>query len=112
AYTVSGTHTYADQGLHWIAITFTDPTDSLTVEEPAGISPQVLDQTNIEGDDVSLYYSAYSDSESVSYSGTGLPPGVTVDTATGLVFGVISAGAANGSPYQTTLTATAGSLSA
>ena len=40
------------------------------------------------------------------FNATGLPPGLSVNTATGLISGTVSAGAAAGSPYSVAISAT------
>ncbi len=64
-------------------------------------------QTNGEGDTVSLTPSATDPDipdNTFTWSATGLPDGLSIDPATGLISGTIARGAAQGSPYQTTIT--------
>jgi hypothetical protein len=49
------------------------------------------------------------DGDSLTYSATGLPPGLTINTTTGIVSGTLSPGSAG--TYQVTITASDGSLS-
>lgn len=61
-------------------------------------------QTNVEGDTVSLQLSAADlDGDTPVYGATGLPPGPTVDSATGLISGTVSPGSAGS--YLVTVTA-------
>ena len=65
------------------------------------------DQTNLAGDTVSVAVSgAASDSSALTYGETGMPPGVTFDTSSGLFSGTINNNAASGTPYSVTVTAT------
>jgi hypothetical protein len=47
----------------------------------------------------------------LSFSATGLPPGLSINTATGLISGTLAAGAGSNTPYQTTVTASDGTYS-
>ena len=47
----------------------------------------------------------------LTFSATGLPTGLSLDTSTGILSGTISSSADASSPYITTLTATDGSYS-
>ena len=74
----------------------------------------LLDQTSNEGAPVTLALSA-SDSiggSTLSYSATGLPAGLHIDPATGVISGTIAAGAAADGPYSVTIGAADGSYSA
>ncbi len=57
------------------------------------------EQTSSEGDAVSLQISASALSGTLSYSAIGLPTGLSIDSATGLISGTIAAGAAADGPY-------------
>jgi hypothetical protein len=82
------------------------------------VSPRIAlavipDQSNLEGDTVSVQVSATSpDGHSLTYSVANAPPGVTINSSSGLLQGTVNAGAAAGSPYTTTVTATDGTYSA
>jgi len=81
------------------------------VSAPAVNQPPIVTtiptQTNDESDVVSLQVSATDpDGNNLSYSATGLPSGLSINSATGLISGTISAGAATSSPYTTTVTVT------
>jgi hypothetical protein len=69
--------------------------------------PQVTnpgDQNNTEGDTVSLQIVATDpDGDSLGYSTLGLPPGLSINTSTGLISGVIDTGASASSPYDVTV---------
>src|SRR5207249_145713 len=47
----------------------------------------------------------------LTYSATGLPPGLGIDTNSGLISGTIAPGAGNGAPYNVVVTISAGTLS-
>ncbi|HVS36138.1 MAG TPA: putative Ig domain-containing protein [Gemmataceae bacterium] len=69
------------------------------------------DQTNAEGDTVSLPVSASDPAGTLSYSADGLPPGLSISSATGLISGTVAAGDAVNSPYSVDVTATDGTYS-
>src|SRR5207249_4016005 len=69
----------------------------------------VADQANREGDDVELEVTAIATQASgVTYSSTGLPDGLALDTDSGLISGTIAYGAGDSGPCQVTVTAAAG----
>jgi hypothetical protein len=58
------------------------------------------DQDNLDGDTVSLAVTTgYNGAGTLSYSATGLPPGLTIDPNTGLISGQVAATADTDSPY-------------
>ena len=68
-------------------------------------------QTVVEGEGITLQIvAADPNDDPITYSAVGLPPGLSVDPSTGVVSGSISAGAAAGSPYASTLRASDGTL--
>jgi hypothetical protein len=70
-------------------------------------------QRNAQGDTVSLQIMADDPHNSpLTYSATGLPPGLGINTTTGLISGMISLTAATGSPYTVTVQASNGSQTA
>jgi len=75
--------------------------------------PAVADQTNYDGDTVSLSVAAgYHGSGTLSYSATGLPDGLTINGASGLVSGAVSATADVEGPFSVTVTASDGTSTA
>ena len=63
------------------------------------------DRTDAEGDLISLDAGATDpDGDTLTYAATGLPAGLSIDTATGLISGTISLSAASGSPYAVSVT--------
>jgi hypothetical protein len=70
-------------------------------------------QTNAQGDTVSLPISATDPhGATLSYSATGLPPGLAIDPGSGVISGTISPTASAGSPYDTIVTVSNGTLPA
>jgi hypothetical protein len=79
---------------------------------PVNQSPSVTNpgnQQSAEGSQVSLQISATDpEADAMTYSATGLPPGLSIDQGTGLITGTVSAGASASSPYSVTVTANDG----
>jgi hypothetical protein len=77
------------------------------------VLPTLADQSNLDGDSVSLSAAAhYHGSGSLTYSATGLPTGLTIDAATGLISGTVGNSADAGGPYSVTVTVTDGTTTA
>ena len=97
----------ATDGTHFAAETFT-----WTVSGLVSIAA-VADQTNNEGDTVSLTISA-SDlgGGTPKYSAVGLPAGLKISTSTGAITGTVALGDAACGPYTVTVTANDGTYSA
>lgn len=69
----------------------------------APVVSAVSDQSNAEGDTVSLPIVANDDdipSNTLEYSATGLPPGLGIDAGSGVISGSIAFHAASASPYS------------
>ncbi len=68
------------------------------------------DQFNAEGDTVSLQLVASDPDEEdiLTFSAANLPPGLSINPATGLIAGTVANGAASGSPYNVTVTVSDG----
>ena len=76
-----------------------------------GNAPPVVvkpaDQANVEGDTVSLQVQASDpNSDPLTYSATGLPPGLSINPTTGLINGTIGAGSSTFSPFTVKVRAT------
>ena len=70
-------------------------------------------KTSIDNDTVTLPLSANdATGDTVYYSATGLPAGLSLDENTGIISGIITSGANTSSPYTTVLTADDGSYNA
>ncbi len=70
------------------------------------------DQSNTEGDSVSLQVTATDAlNNPLTYSAGGLPAGLSINSTTGLITGTISTGDAANGPYAVTVTATDGTYS-
>lgn len=75
------------------------------VDSPPVFSQNLSDRTDDEGDIVSLSAAATdADGEVITYTAAGLPPGVSIDAATGAIGGTISTGASTQGPYATSVT--------
>jgi hypothetical protein len=72
------------------------------------VATDVEDQSDAEGDVITLPIAATdSDSDnSLTYSASGLPDGLSIDPGTGVISGTISQTAAANSPYTTVVTVT------
>lgn len=84
------------------------PTPTPSPTAPPTNTPPVLypppNQTNAEGDTVSLTLSATdADGDSLTFGVMGLPGGLTLNSLTGLISGTLASGTANGSPYNVTV---------
>ena len=117
--TISGTISSGDNSSSPFTTTVTasagtnsaSQTFTWTVLSGVTITP-VSNQTNREGDTVSVLVSATPPSGStLTFSATGLPTGLSIDPSAGLISGTISAGAATSSPFTTTVTAATGTSS-
>ncbi|HDZ03932.1 hypothetical protein LCGC14_0198940 [marine sediment metagenome] len=65
------------------------------------------DQSGVEGDVVSLQIEAIDgEDDGMTYTAINLPDGLTIDTATGLISGTITAGTSANSPFSVTVTVT------
>jgi len=71
------------------------------------------DQINAPGDAVTLPIQANdADGDTLSYSAGGLPPGLSINSATGVISGSIASTAGNATPYAVTVSASDGTNSA
>ncbi|KQC31622.1 ring canal kelch-like protein [Flagellimonas eckloniae] len=70
----------------------------------------IADQSNIEGDLVNfdIVASGGDSSQNLSYSETGLPPGISLEPTTGNINGTIESGSTLNSPYNVTITVSRG----
>ncbi|MCP4966425.1 MAG: cold shock domain-containing protein [bacterium] len=113
---ITGTPGHSDAATTAVTITVTD--GSLTddavfdiivtdVNRPPIFDADLPDRGDAEGAVISLPAAATDpDLDNITYSATGLPPGVAMDPGTGLVGGTVATIAEAGSPYAVTLTAT------
>ncbi len=117
---ISGTiaDTADASGPYAVTVTATDGTDSASRSFTWNVDPRVtletIDaQTNVPSDVVSLsvYASdAGSGSPTLTYSASGLPSGLSINSSTGVISGTITA-AASSTPYSVTVTAGDGTSS-
>ena len=65
------------------------------------------DQTNFDGNTVTVGVGGSdADNNPLSYTASGLPPGLSIDPNSGIIFGTIASNADTGSPYYNSVTAT------
>jgi hypothetical protein len=101
AYVVTITATDASSGVS------ANVTLNWTVNPPVVTLNNPGDQANPAGDQVNLALSATdTDGSNLVYNATGLPPGLTIDSGTGVISGTIASNAASANPYFITITAT------
>ena len=90
--------------------TTVDATDTFTwsvtdVNREPTFDQDVGDQENAEGAIITLDAGATDlDGDPLTYAATNLPPGISIDGASGAISGTLSAIAANGSPYNVSVT--------
>jgi hypothetical protein len=85
---------------------YPNPIPNNPINQAPILSP-IGNQTNEESDVVSLQVSATDpENDNLTYSSTGLPTGLSINSTTGLISGTISVGAEASSPYTTTVTVT------
>ncbi len=103
------------QGVYTYTLTASAPnynpatmTITLEVIQPgAPVLTNPADQENREGDTISLAIEAtLAGGGELSYTASNLPTGLTINAATGVISGVIAAGAAANSPYAVQVVAT------
>jgi hypothetical protein len=99
---VTATDALGSQSAESAELVITESSAIVTVTTPA-------EQENHEGDSINFSILATdSEDETLSYTATGLPSGLSIDTSTGVISGTISTGDATSSPYTVTVTATDG----
>jgi hypothetical protein len=69
------------------------------------------DQSNTEGNVISLSVAAHGIGGTLTYSEGGLPAGLSLNTSTGLISGTLAAGTADMSPYPVTVAVSNGNAS-
>ena len=120
---ISGTidHLASASGPYTVTITATDPggetvsqTFTWNVANPAPVGTPIADAADIDAALVSIAAgTGFSDpdGDTLSFSASGMPAGLTIDAATGLIHGTLGSGASAGGPssdgiYAVTVTAT------
>ncbi|TLP77561.1 putative Ig domain-containing protein [Maribacter sp. ACAM166] len=111
-------HTFMAPGVYNVQLTvgnaagLTNSTlTTITVESgvvnQAPVVTNPAEQNGVEGDVVSLQVVANDpEGDGLTYSATNLPTGLSIDTASGLISGTITMGAATNSPYAVDITVT------
>src|SRR5262249_33163722 len=113
--TISGTIEYgaaSDEPYHVVILAVDDAGGASDAVEFAWyvLAPQVSiqsvpDQASVVGASISLTINANSsDGEDLTYSATGLPSGLSINSSTGAITGTISGNADLSSPYSVTIT--------
>jgi cyanophycinase-like exopeptidase len=107
----------ADNGPYSATVAASNGTVSSSQTFTWTVTPRVTltappDQSSVEGDSVSLQVAASEPGATLTYSGDSLPPGLSINSGTGLISGTVAAGASAGGPYTVTVTATDGTYSA
>ena len=101
-------------GPYSVTVTATDSTANASASQtfnwtvnPAYVVVVQGDQYNVAGDTVSQsLYSWNTPNHSVTFSATGLPAGLSIDSTTGTISGTIAYGSDSASPYPVTITGT------
>ncbi len=117
---ISGTLSLTSAGTHSVIVTVSDDidedTDAFTwtvtnTNQAPVFSTDITDQTDAEGEAVSLDADATDpDLDTLTYSATGLPGGVTINPSTGVISGTLAGDAEDNSPYSVVITVSDGSL--
>ena len=86
-------------------------TINITGLNDAPVSVMLPNQSNYEGNFITINPGITildPDGDPKTFTATGLPPGLTIDPATGIITGTIAPGAASSRPYEITVTASDG----
>jgi len=83
----------------------------LWVVDPKIVMNPLDDQRSAAGTSVNLPITAYAEGATLTFAATGLPAGLSINSATGVISGTIATAAASGTPYAVTVTATDGTNS-
>ena len=91
----------------------TDETVDVFVINAVNPSPQVIvelpNRNNTDGDSINLPLAPFfadPEGDDITFSATGLPPGLMIDPVTGVVTGTLPSGASEDGPFVVALTAT------
>ncbi len=83
-------------------------TVTVTAENDAPVAVDIPDVTNEDNQSVSIATESFFsdvDGDDLTITAAGLPPGLSIDPATGIISGTLDIDASQGSPYTVTLTA-------
>ncbi len=107
----------ADNGPYSVTIAADDGTISTSQTFTWDLTPQITlvapgDQANVEGDSVTVAFTATAASGlTLTYGAANLPDGLSINTSTGTISGTVAAGDAAAGPYGVTATAGDGTYS-
>ncbi len=105
--TVSGPGAQSDTAT--LTVTIDGTNDGPVVSTP--IADQTDQDSAVVSLDISGNFADVDTSDTLTYSATGLPPGLSLDPATGIISGTLDASASSGSTYTVQVTASDGSTS-
>ena len=112
------TNTAAGNSPYTVTVTASDGSTSSSVTfsweviNPAPVITNLGNQRHAEGEDITFQIEARDpDGDSLTFSATGLPPNLSINTGNGRITGTLTNSAAAGSPYTVTVRASDGSAS-
>src|SRR5438094_640775 len=96
-----------------VHVTASDGTNSTSQDFVWKVAPitvtAITDQFNFDGDEVSFAVTAhYHGAGTLGFSATGLPDGLSINSATGVISGTVADGADEDGPFTVTVTASDG----
>ncbi|WP_321325261.1 Calx-beta domain-containing protein [Thiomicrorhabdus sp.] len=105
---------YGTGGYEAVSLGQAEVITTITDDDESPSSTPIVDQSDEDSDLITLdVSSSFTDDNSLTYSATGLPPGLTIDPSTGVISGTIDHSASQGGTnsdgvYTVTISATDG----